>query len=75
MKNSKNYIINKIKHIAKNNNIEIRKTQIRKISDTEVIVVYVDESNYTRKFYQRIDWLSQRTNKRYSIDVCIYNKF
>lgn len=63
-------VTNKVRHIAKINNVII--TNI--CEDGKLIEVTVIESTCSTKFFNRMDYLAIKTNKKYDIDVVVFFK-
>ena len=67
-------ISNKIKHIAKINNVVITNIKLYSNEDVKLIEVTVIESTCSKKFFNKMDYLAIKTNKKYDIDVVVFFK-
>lgn len=65
-------ISNKIRHIAKINNAIITNIKQYSNEDVKLIEVTVIESTCSKKFFNRMDYLALKTNKKYNIDVAVF---
>lgn len=65
-------ISNKIRHIAKINNVVITNIKPYSNKDVKLIEVTVIESTCSKKFFNRMDYFAIKINKKYDIDVVVF---
>lgn len=67
-------VANKVRHIAKINNVVITDISPYYNENCGLISITVIESTCSKKFFNRIDYLAIKTNKKYNIDVVVFFK-